>query len=136
MSEPPPTASPVAADTVTQPILTTPWIRTAPGRPEREPLLLNEPFVASRDTGLDGIESLSFQRRVVEAELRSGLPHLRRRLKDMGAVLAASDAPLRRHRLKDETIGPRERLIRCFHEFANEYPWQWTPAHLDSGRPP
>jgi len=33
--------------------------------------------------------------------------------------------------LKDETVDPRERLVRRFLEFANEYPWQWTPAHMD-----
>ena len=25
----------------------------------------------------------------------------------------------------------RERLVRQFAEFADEYPWQWTPAHVD-----
>jgi hypothetical protein len=27
--------------------------------------------------------------------------------------------------------GDRERLIRRFHEFTNEFPWQWTPGHVD-----
>ena len=26
---------------------------------------------------------------------------------------------------------PRERLVRRFVEFTNEYPWNWTPAHVD-----
>ncbi|GCB51337.1 tyrosine-type recombinase/integrase [Streptomyces sp. NL15-2K] len=33
--------------------------------------------------------------------------------------------------LKDDTIGYRERLIRRFLEYANEYPWQWSPGHMD-----
>ncbi|WP_307422526.1 phage integrase N-terminal SAM-like domain-containing protein [Pseudarthrobacter defluvii] len=29
------------------------------------------------------------------------------------------------------TIEGRERLVTRFQEFTNEYPWQWTPAHVD-----
>src|ERR1035441_3995262 len=31
----------------------------------------------------------------------------------------------------DDTIGPRERLIRRFLAFTNEYPWAWSPGHMD-----
>ncbi len=27
--------------------------------------------------------------------------------------------------------GVRERLVRRFAEFTNEYPWRWTPSHVD-----
>ena len=30
-----------------------------------------------------------------------------------------------------DTIGPRERLVRRFLAFTNEYPWNWSPAHVD-----
>ena len=33
--------------------------------------------------------------------------------------------------LKDDTIAPRERLIRRFLDFTNEYPWRWTASHVD-----
>jgi hypothetical protein len=33
--------------------------------------------------------------------------------------------------LKDDTIDPRERLVRRFLEFTNEYPWGWSPGHMD-----
>jgi integrase/recombinase XerD len=29
------------------------------------------------------------------------------------------------------TIEGRERLVMRFQESTNEYPWQWTPAHVD-----
>jgi len=33
--------------------------------------------------------------------------------------------------LRDRTVVVRERLVRQFVEFTNEYPWQWTAAHVD-----
>jgi len=33
--------------------------------------------------------------------------------------------------LREETIAERERLVRHFMAFTNEYPWRWTPAHVD-----
>jgi site-specific recombinase XerD len=33
--------------------------------------------------------------------------------------------------LRGDTIGPRERLVRRFGEFAGEYPWRWSPGHMD-----
>ncbi|WP_308440497.1 tyrosine-type recombinase/integrase [Virgisporangium aurantiacum] len=33
--------------------------------------------------------------------------------------------------LREETIAERERLVRQFQVFTNEYPWRWTPAHVD-----
>lgn len=33
--------------------------------------------------------------------------------------------------LREETISARERLVRQFAEFTNEYPWRWNPAHVD-----
>lgn len=34
--------------------------------------------------------------------------------------------------LKEGTIAGRERLIRRFHEFTNEYPWSWLPGRMDA----
>jgi hypothetical protein len=33
--------------------------------------------------------------------------------------------------LREDVIGSRERLMRRFSEFANEYPWSWEPSHVD-----
>jgi len=33
--------------------------------------------------------------------------------------------------LRVDTIAPRERLVRRFLEFTNEYPWSWGPSHVD-----
>jgi site-specific recombinase XerD len=33
--------------------------------------------------------------------------------------------------LLEETIAPRERLVRRFLEFTNEYPWNWGPGDVD-----
>ncbi len=33
--------------------------------------------------------------------------------------------------LREETVADRERLVRRFGEFAGEYPWAWSPGHVD-----
>lgn len=33
--------------------------------------------------------------------------------------------------LQEDAIGARERLMRRFGEFTNEYPWNWEPSHVD-----
>jgi hypothetical protein len=33
--------------------------------------------------------------------------------------------------LRDDTVDPRERLVRRFLDFTNEYPWAWSPGHMD-----
>src|SRR5580704_3603983 len=33
--------------------------------------------------------------------------------------------------LREDTIAPRERLVRRFGEFAGDYPWAWSPGHMD-----
>ncbi len=47
------------------------------------------------------------------------------------AMLRGWRAQQKARGLRDETAEDRERLIRRFHGYVNEYPWQWTPAHLD-----
>lgn len=36
-----------------------------------------------------------------------------------------------RRNLAFGTIESRERLVTRFQESTNEYPWHWTPAHVD-----
>jgi len=33
--------------------------------------------------------------------------------------------------LHEDTMAPRERLVRRFLEFTNDYPWSWGPAHVE-----
>ena len=33
--------------------------------------------------------------------------------------------------LRAKTIGARERLVRRFVAFTNEFPWRWSPGHVD-----
>ena len=33
--------------------------------------------------------------------------------------------------LQEDTMAPRERLVRRFLHFSAEYPWQWGPAHVE-----
>jgi site-specific recombinase XerC len=47
------------------------------------------------------------------------------------AMLRAWRAQQAARGLREDTIAPRERLVRRFLNFTNEYPWQWTPAHVD-----
>ncbi len=77
-----------------------------------------------------------YQRNVVLAgsahlELVSGVVQLRPEDAMFDAMLRGWRAQQKSRGLRDETIDPRERLVRRFLEFANEYPWQRTPAHLD-----
>ncbi|MEV7069212.1 tyrosine-type recombinase/integrase [Streptomyces collinus] len=64
-------------------------------------------------------------------ELVSGVVQLRPEDAMFDAMLRGWRAQQKSRGLKDETIDPRERLVRRFLEFANDYPWQWTPAHMD-----
>ncbi len=47
---------------------------------------------------------------------------------DAAGLARAADGPRAED---DDTIDPRERLIRRFLEFTNEYPWPWSPGHVD-----
>src|SRR6266536_2171628 len=33
--------------------------------------------------------------------------------------------------LREDTIAPRERLVRRFLAFTNEYPWNWGSSHVE-----
>ncbi|MFM9577764.1 tyrosine-type recombinase/integrase [Streptomyces turgidiscabies] len=64
-------------------------------------------------------------------ELVSGVAQLRPEDAMFDAMLRGWRAQQKSRGLRDETVEDRERLIRRFHEFANDYPWQWTPGHVD-----
>src|SRR5260370_23829742 len=64
-------------------------------------------------------------------ELVSGVVRLRPEDAMCEAMLSGWRAQQAARGLRDDTIAPRERLVRRFLEFANEYPWAWSAAHMD-----
>ncbi|MFE9882733.1 tyrosine-type recombinase/integrase [Streptomyces sp. NPDC005784] len=66
-----------------------------------------------------------------QLELVSGVIQLRPEDAMVEAMLRGWRAQQLSRGLKEDTIVGRERLIRRFHEFTNEYPWQWLPGHMD-----
>jgi site-specific recombinase XerD/DNA-binding Xre family transcriptional regulator len=64
-------------------------------------------------------------------ELVSGVVQLRPEDAMLGAMLRGWRAQQVARGLREDTIAPRERLVRRFGEFTNEYPWQWSPGHMD-----
>jgi len=47
------------------------------------------------------------------------------------AMLRGWRAQQKARGLQEATIAPRERLVRGFLAFTNEYPWRWEPGHVD-----
>ncbi|MFD0585736.1 hypothetical protein [Dactylosporangium darangshiense] len=64
-------------------------------------------------------------------ELVSGVVHLRPEDAMFEAMLRGWQAQQVARGLREDTIAPRERLVRRFAAFANAYPWQWGPQHMD-----
>jgi integrase/recombinase XerC len=64
-------------------------------------------------------------------ELVSGVAQLRPEDAMLEAMLRGWAAQQAARGLREDTIIARERLVRSFTEFINEYPWRWTPAHVD-----
>jgi integrase/recombinase XerC len=60
-------------------------------------------------------------------ELVSGVVPLR----PEDAMLRGWRALQKARGLQDATIEPRERLVRAFVAFTNEYPWNWEPGHVE-----
>jgi integrase/recombinase XerC len=64
-------------------------------------------------------------------ELVSGVVHLRPEDAMVEAMLRGWRAQQAARGLREGTIAARERLVRRFLAFTNEYPWAWTAAHVD-----
>jgi integrase/recombinase XerC len=64
-------------------------------------------------------------------QLVSGVVQLRPHDAMVEAMLRGWQAQQTARGLRRDTIDARERLVRRFIEFTNEYPWQWGPAHVD-----
>jgi integrase/recombinase XerC len=64
-------------------------------------------------------------------ELVSGVSLLRPEEAMFDAMLRGWRAQQKSRGLRDDTVEDREKLIQRFHEFTGEFPWQWSPAHVD-----
>jgi len=64
-------------------------------------------------------------------ELVSGVVLLRPEDAVLEAMLSGWRAQQTARGLCEDTIAPRERLVRRFVAFTNEYPWHWLPGHVD-----
>jgi integrase/recombinase XerC len=64
-------------------------------------------------------------------ELVDGVVQLRPEDAMVEAMLSGWRAQQHARGLQEDTIAPRERLVRRFLEFTNEYPWNWGPSHVD-----
>lgn len=64
-------------------------------------------------------------------ELVAGVVQLRPQDAMVEAMLRGWRAQQAARGLQEDTIGARERLIRRFGEFTNDYPWGWGPSDVD-----
>jgi len=64
-------------------------------------------------------------------QLVSGVVQLRPEDAMVDAMLKGWRAQQTARGLQEDTVTPRERLVRQFLDFANEYPWNWEPSHVD-----
>jgi len=49
----------------------------------------------------------------------------------VGAMLRGWRAQQASRGLREDTMEPRERLVRRFLDFSGEYPWRWGPGHVE-----
>jgi len=64
-------------------------------------------------------------------ELVSGVVQLRPEDAMFEAMLRGWRAQQTARGLREDTIGPRERLVRRFLAFTNEYPWNWGSSQVE-----
>ena len=64
-------------------------------------------------------------------ELVSGVVHLHPQDVMVEAMLRGWRAQQAARGLRESTAVDRERSVRRFLAFTNEYPWRWAPTHVD-----
>ena len=64
-------------------------------------------------------------------ELVSGVVQLRPEDAMFEAMLRGWRAQQVARGLREDTIAPRDRLVRRFLDFSGEYPWRWGPGHVE-----
>lgn len=88
-------------------------------------------FKRLRLVGLEGCVGRGDLVGVAHLELVSGVVQLRPEDAMFEAMLRGWRAQQIARGLQEHTIAPRERLVRRFMTFSNDYPWQWGPGHVD-----
>jgi integrase/recombinase XerC len=89
-----------------------------------------------QDLPSEGEGEVGLQRQVdlagaAHLELVSGVVQLRPQDAMVEAMLRGWRAQQVARGLREDTVAPRERLVRRFLEYTNEYPWAWAPGHVD-----
>jgi len=64
-------------------------------------------------------------------EIADGVVQLRPEDAMVEAMLAGWRTQQTSRGLREDTMAPRERLVRRFLEFTNDYPWSWGPSHVE-----
>src|SRR5262249_27095419 len=95
---------------------------------KRSRLMHDQPAIRARLEGGLGRVDLAG---AAHLELVSGVVRLRPEDAMAAAMLRAWRPQQTAPRLKEDTLTARERLVRNFLEFTNEYPWRWTASHVD-----
>jgi integrase/recombinase XerC len=88
-------------------------------------------FKRLRFAGLEGRLGRGDLAGAARLELVSGVVHLRPEDAMFEAMLRGWQAQQIARGLREDTIAPRERLVRRFAAFTNAYPWQWGPRQMD-----
>jgi len=88
-------------------------------------------FKRLRLLGLEGGLGRADLAGAAHLELVSGVVQLRPEDAMFEAMLRGWRAQQTARGLREDTIAPRERLVRRFLEFTNEYPWNWGSPHVE-----
>ena len=88
-------------------------------------------FKRLRFLGLEGGLGRGDLAGAAHLELVSGVVQLRPEDAMFEAMLRGWRAQQTARGLREDTIAPRERLVRRFLAFTNEYPWSWVSSHVE-----
>src|SRR6266540_7094772 len=88
-------------------------------------------FKRSRSVGREGELGRGDLAGAAHLQLVSGVVQLRPEDAMVEAMLNGWRAQQTARGLQEGTMAPRERLVRQFISFTNEYPWRWGPAHVE-----
>jgi site-specific recombinase XerD len=88
-------------------------------------------FERLRFLGLEGGLGRGDLAGAAHLELVSGVVQLRPEDAMFEAMLRGWRAQQAARGLREDTIAPRERLVRRFLAFTNEYPWNWGSSHVE-----
>jgi site-specific recombinase XerD len=84
-----------------------------------------------RFSGLEGLLGRGDLAGAAHLELVSGVAQLRPEDAMLEAMLRGWRAQQASRGLQEDTMAPRDRLVRRFLGFSGEYPWRWGPGHVE-----